>query len=127
MSDGEFQKPYPLENYRMLIIDYSDANETMRMHEFPKTQSMTGIELIAQERLEQKIKHRRSVKSDYELNPDFELCMAAEAVLTGNVTKFSYDWDDEKCEKMISKPYLERLIIAGALIAAEIDRINYKE
>lgn len=33
-------------------------------------------------------------------------------------------WDHDVCIKIISKSYKNRLIIAGALLAAEIDRIN---
>ena len=36
-------------------------------------------------------------------------------------------WDQEIWEKMIRKPHQERLIIAGALIAAELDRLNYSK
>ena len=34
------------------------------------------------------------------------------------------DWDDTISLKMCSKSYKERLIIAGALIAAELDRLT---
>ena len=33
-------------------------------------------------------------------------------------------WSFELFKKMCNKPYKERLVIAGALIAAEIDRLN---
>lgn len=33
-------------------------------------------------------------------------------------------WSSLFSENIVRKPYKERLIIAGALIAAEIDRIN---
>ena len=33
-----------------------------------------------------------------------------------------HGWDKELFEKMVDKPHIERLTIAGALIAAEIDR-----
>jgi len=36
-------------------------------------------------------------------------------------------WDHKIWEKMCHKNYKKRLIIAGALIAAEIDRLNSKE
>lgn len=36
-------------------------------------------------------------------------------------------WDKALWKRMIEKPEKERLIIAGALIAAEIDRIQYVE
>lgn len=111
MSDGEFQVPkYPSE--------WIDS---------VKTKPMTGIEKIAQERLEQKIKHGRSIRSDYELNPDFELSDMAAALLTENYCRIPLHWNKEIVNKMMDKSYEERLIIAGALIAAEIDRLNFKE
>lgn len=88
---------------------------------------MTGLEKITQERLEQKIKHNHSVKSDWEQYPDFELAVIAEAVLTGNVGKIPANLEVPKYQKMIEKEYEQRLVIAGALIAAEIDRLNFTE
>jgi hypothetical protein len=37
------------------------------------------------------------------------------------------DWDNETCLEMVSKIYVERLVIARALITAEIDRCFYKK
>lgn len=37
---------------------------------------------------------------------------------------YPFGWDADICNKMINKSYEERLIIAGALLAAEIDRIQ---
>ena len=42
------------------------------------------------------------------------------------VKKFSidvYNWDDVICFRMCKRGHRDRLIIAGALIAAELDRI----
>jgi len=36
-------------------------------------------------------------------------------------------WDNEKCLNLLKKPYRDRLRIAGALIAAEIDRLVENE
>jgi hypothetical protein len=36
-------------------------------------------------------------------------------------------WDKKRLEHMRSKPYKERLIIAGAFIAAEIDRVQFMD
>jgi hypothetical protein len=137
MSDGEFQNPYPTESYSMIIMDFSQPEtdqdiatflkETREFIDQLKRNRMTGVEKIAQERLEQKIKHHRSVKSDYELNPDYQLATAAEAILAGNIDKMPPDWDMNQCQRFLSRPYEDRLIIAGALIAAEIDRLNYQE
>ena len=89
---------------------------------------MTGIELIAQERQEQIEKHKISTKEDREFNFSRELILGAEALIAhkgeGDYTYFPAQWDIEICKKMIEKSYKERLIIAGALIAAELDRID---
>ena len=94
----------------------------------------TGIELIAQERQEQIEKHGRTVESDIEINKAWQLSTAA-SVLANQFFKsprqklnlMPDNWDDEICLKMCNKPYKERLIIAGALISAELDRINANE
>jgi len=92
---------------------------------------MTGIELIAKERQEQIEKHGRTIERDIEENKNFQLGNAA-AVLATQQGVFSArkrlgmmpnNWDDGICLEMCSKGYRERLIIAGALIAAELDKI----
>lgn len=84
----------------------------------------TGIELIAEERAEQLTKHNRTIERDVEQNNNYELRRGAIALLEDDKTKFSWFWNSQICEKMISKSYKERLIIAGAFIAAEIDRLQ---
>lgn len=82
-----------------------------------------GIDLIAKERLEQLLKYGKTIEYDVYKNSLGELRMGAIALLENNRNGFSGFWDKEICDKMCSKNYKERLIIAGALIAAEIDRI----
>jgi hypothetical protein len=84
----------------------------------------TGIELIALERAEQIKKHNRIIENDVEHNKNQELRSGAIALLLHDENEFSPEWDSEICMKMINKSYKERMIIAGALIAAEIDRLN---
>lgn len=95
----------------------------------------TGIELIAQERQEQLTKHGRTVESDVENNNYSQLSNAAK-ILIDQPVHVDYDeetyvdvvpfkWDEKLFTKMKHKSYLDRLIISGALIAAEIDRINF--
>lgn len=93
----------------------------------------TGIELIAEERQEQITKHGRTIKSDVRANNSEELATAAHALLgiypdaeeaDRTIGEFPAGWNNAICKKMANKPYKERLIIAGALIAAEIDRLN---
>jgi hypothetical protein len=92
---------------------------------------MTGIELIAKERQEQIKKHGRTVDVDVQYNSTptkyngmMPLIMGATRLLD-SAFKWSPDyWNQDIFEHMISKNYKERLVIAAALIAAEIDRIQ---
>lgn len=93
----------------------------------------TGIELIADERKEQIEKHGRTVKSDAFHNDGKQLTWGAVQLFS---REFGYatdpddkpeGWDRKIWEKMQSKDYRERLIIAGALLAAELDRINSED
>ena len=90
----------------------------------------TGIELIAAERQEQIEKHGYSVKVDTAINKLQQLPDAAITLLEESpheLTAPPMGWNSTTWAKMISKPYKERLIIAGALIAAEIDRLQSDE
>lgn len=93
----------------------------------------TGVELIADERKEQIEKHGYSIRDDKEYNTSFEfpLTKVASALsIDDNGNRLAKEamkpsnWNQESWDKMMSKTYKERLIIAGALIAAEIDRIQ---
>ena len=90
----------------------------------------TGIELIAKERQEQIEKHGRTIYLDVRFNYNKQLSMGAYMLLSVDYEEvidpesFPDGWDHETCKHMISKNYKERLIIAGALIAAELDRIQ---
>ena len=85
----------------------------------------SGIELITQERQEQIEKHGYTVAQDKKINKEFDLCNAAIAVINGTVNRLPSHWaPTSQMEHMCNKDYKERLIIAGALLAAEIDRIQ---
>jgi hypothetical protein len=87
---------------------------------------MTGAQLIARERREQIEKHGKTVTKDRLNNPGAELPRAAlrlvGATIGGQNFKWPGAWKPEICGKIDAKPDLEKLIIAGAFIAAEIDR-----
>ena len=94
---------------------------------------MSGIELIAQERKEQIEKHYRTLEADKAFNSQptgyremTPLTLQASRLLDSSLLWRVEHWNREITDKMEGKPYKERLIIAGALIAAEIDRINDK-
>lgn len=85
---------------------------------------LTGAELIAQERKEQIEKHGVTINQDIDYNNNEELRKGAVALLLDDGMMMPAIWDVKIVSKMCNKSYKERLIIAGALIAAEIDRIN---
>ena len=87
----------------------------------------SGIELMARERLEQKEKHGfTDAHDDAYFNADGELEAAALFVLTNGVTPYPTLWDPRWREKLAGKDNIEKLVVAGALLAAEIDRLQRK-
>ena len=94
---------------------------------------MKGFELIAIERYEQIDKHGRTVEMDVKINDFYQLSEAAKYLTIPSVDGLEPDnfcpegWDLDIWRKMFGKPYKERLIIAGALICAEIDRLTFVE
>lgn len=88
---------------------------------------MTAIELISKERAEQLNKHKRTIEKDVEENPSEEIKEGAVAILLQDWEQFPGTWNNDLCAKMMNKPYKGRLIIAAALLAAEIDRLIYVE
>lgn len=88
---------------------------------------MTGIELIAKERQEQIEKHGYDEKHDFQ-NRNEELRNTAICLLAHDANKFPFhSWDIKYFVKLFKKDRKEKLIIAGALIAAEIDRLQNLE
>lgn len=95
----------------------------------------TGIAQIADERHRQITKLGRTVILDVEYNNHYQLSQAAGLLCWIDEEDFDYDmdaccppeWELVTWRKMMQKPYTERLVIAGALIAAEIDRVQYVE
>lgn len=94
-----------------------------------------GISLIAMERREQIEKHGRTVEKDIELNGRYQITHAAR-MLAWAPDEEGFDlmrdgpfipegWSKEIWHKMMDKSYRQRLVIAGALIAAELDRLTY--
>jgi len=91
----------------------------------------TGIELIAAERQEQIEKHGYTVVKDVAFNNHYQIPSAVRKLTKRNPGIEEFDapqyWDSLIWERMIDKTYKDRLIIAGALIAAEIDRIQFEK
>lgn len=85
----------------------------------------TGAELIAKEREEQTEKHGYRVQDDYDLYKGGQLNEVAASIVLGDVRTFP--WAYEIYRKIMAKPRVEQLAVAGAIIAAEIDRLNYRD
>ena len=123
MSDVEFQ--IAEDEYDAFIPgNYFQGGKNL--HHPTKDKPMTGIERITQERLEQKTKHNHSIKKDYEQYPDYELVTLAEAILANEPSKAPDCFNDDFLNKLFSKSYEELLVIAAALIAAQIDVLNFE-
>lgn len=93
----------------------------------------TGIELITEEREKQINKHGFTGEH-HALRPEFyqhnQLISAANYLMLNNTSHATWhpeNWDKEWFYRLCEKPYKERLVIASALIAAELDRLNYLE
>lgn len=68
-----------------------------------------------------------SVESDVIENPNGELIKGAIVILDPehtDLSDFPNNWNKGFCESVINKPWIERLVIVGALIAGEIDRLQ---
>lgn len=107
-----------------------EARIALGIEEPSKGDVKTGAQLIAIEREEQLKKHNRTIALDVELNSEYQLSKAAATLIIDDAGGY---WSSDLCpegwnqtiwDKMTNKSYKERLIIAGALIAAEIDRLN---
>lgn len=85
---------------------------------------MTGTEMITKEVEEMRKKHGFDVLYDLENNKNFQLRDAAIYMLTGNDYDFPLTWGNEWKVKFDRKTDGEKLILAGAFIAAELDRLN---
>lgn len=87
---------------------------------------MEGIKLIIKERNEQKTKHQISVRDDWVNYENDELIKMVNYCIRqdGDTSHQLPDMERFK-EKIQSKSRVEQLTIAGALIAAEIDRLTF--
>lgn len=84
----------------------------------------TGIDLINEERKEQIDKHGFTSAHDKKSNSNGQLAEAAVFAITKDPYHFPENWDESWYNKLSNKKGIEALKIAGALIAAEIDRLN---
>lgn len=83
---------------------------------------MTGAQRIAKERDEQITKHGYTKEKD-QAHLSFELVSAAEAIIATDHRLWPHFWNINVYHKIQMKPRAEQLQIAGAFLAAEIDRL----
>ncbi len=97
---------------------------------------MNAIKLITEERQKQ-IDSGKTIETDRLYNTDRQLSNCAQSLLYDErkdedqaeiwielTENELIDWDINLFKKMMRKSYTERLVIAGALICAELDRLN---
>lgn len=96
---------------------------------------ISGARLIRAEREHQISKHGFTGKHHYE-HPEWyakgQLLDAARTLTLKNseienTQSCPTNWNIDWWIRLTCKPYEERIVIAGALIAAEIDRLNWSE
>jgi len=90
---------------------------------------MTGIEEIAKERKKQISEEHKSAEFDVLVNSESQLLSAALLLPLAHFRKNNDEycpegWNLQEWRELCCKPQRERLILAGALLAAEIDRID---
>ena len=88
----------------------------------------SGIELISIERQEQIEKHGYDLHHDVNVNNEGELHRAAVIIIDAEHNGIEdwqrLEWNKKMYLKIVNKTRIEQLAIAGALIAAEIDRLQ---
>lgn len=86
----------------------------------------SGIEIIRNERKEQREKHGYdSAHDDQHINS--EMVKFAVFCITGYDVHYPSNWDTSHKLKIFKKDRVDQLGIAGAMIAAEIDRLQRKK
>jgi len=90
---------------------------------------VNGVGLISIERFEQIAKHGKTVEFDVENNKEGQLLYAASVLINNNrpkrlICEAPIGWDAKEWFYLIKKEDpIQRLSMAGALIAAELDRL----
>lgn len=97
-----------------------------------KRTNLNGIEAIGRQRLKQITVKGYTPQWDIANNTGGQLALAAQVLslpdeklgMNGMNKIPPFGWNEDVWAYMLGKPYLERLAIAGALLAAEYDRIQ---
>lgn len=88
-----------------------------------KAKRLSGAEEIARERIEQVAKHGYTLDHDKQYVHN-QLIDAALAIINEDSNYWPDSWPEAIFDKIMNKPRREQYAIAGAFIAAEIDRIS---
>ncbi len=115
-----------------IVFDFENKEELEEKLK-PSIIMKTGIQAFSEEREKQISKHGFTGKHHAE-HPEWyddgQLIAAANYLLQSFYGRpnpsdwFPKNWDKEWFHRLCAKSYLERLIIAGALLAAEYDRLE---
>jgi len=93
-----------------------------------KNKIMTGLDLISKERQEQFEKHGITISDDALNHTKGELSEVVSLICLPNIgcgnIEVPKTFNKDMFNKILNKPYKERLVIAGALICAELDRVE---
>lgn len=92
----------------------------------------SGVELISEEREKQISKHGFTGEHHFNKPEWYEKGQLIEAANTLSMKEIKsclvpFNWDIVWFSDLCNRPYKERLVISGALIASEIDRLNYSK
>lgn len=92
----------------------------------------SGVELISDEREKQISKHGFTGEHHFNKPEWYDKGQLIEAANTLSMKEIKsclvpFNWDIEWFSNLCNRPYKERLVISGALIAAEIDRLNHSK
>lgn len=93
----------------------------------------TAVELIAIERNKKQIGKHGFTAEHHAMHPEWydkgQLIEAANTLSMKEIKSclIHFNWDADWFTKLCLKTHRERLIISGALICAELDRLNYIE
>jgi len=116
-----------LQAFALLIVSNLLFKNMRKIKIKSKRLKLTGADLITKERKDQLKKHGYTLSYDSALNHSCQLSYAASILAKKHVNikeDLPVSWDNEIWLKLLQKPHKDRLIIAGALMAAEWDRIN---
>ncbi len=125
------------EQYCELFTPWTQGENAERVFKKVEHNQHSGINLIAAEREQQITRHNKTISHDLNINKYGQLRQMARLLLSyvdENVINDGFlkplspiGWFSGRVYRFASKTYKDRLIIAGALIAAEIDRISVND